>query len=150
MATTLTLTHPQSTKSIANQLIDRAILPTLDLFELTDCCCAFVNILLETNDKVERMALCGRLGFALAELKNQCDEDLPEHLIEKLVTEISVQSCIPDCWQDTTMLVGYTQALNQALLSQSLANNISQELAGLLHDLVYLLADYVREPYLSN
>lgn len=150
MATTLTLTHPQSTKSITNQLIDRAILPTLDLFELTDCCCAFVNVLLETNDKVERMALCGRLGVALAELKNQCDEDLPEHLIEKLVTEILVPSCIPDCWHDTTMLVGYTQALNQALLSQTLANNISQELAGLLHDLVYLLADYVREPYLSH
>ena len=48
------------------------------------------------------------------------------------------------------MLVGYAQALDQALLSQTLASAVSQELAGLLHDLIYLLADFVREPYLQH
>lgn len=150
MATIPTLANPQSTDSIACQLLDLPIPSTLDLFELTDCCCAFVNVLLETHHKAERLALCGRLAFTLDEIKNRCDEDLPLHLVEQLSTEILAQSCVPDCWQDTAMLVGYAQALNQALLSQTLASAVSQELAGLLHDLVYLLADFVREPYLPH
>ncbi|PAN77298.1 hypothetical protein CIW69_09655 [Enterobacter cloacae] len=148
MATIPTLAHPHSSDSIACQLLDLPISSTQDLFELTDCCCAFVNVLLETHNRAERLVLCGRLAFAIEELKNRCDEDLPSHLIEKLSTALPAQSCMPDCWQDTAMLVGYAQALNQALLSQTLASAVSQELAGLLHDLIYFLADYVREPYL--
>ncbi|KAA5945370.1 hypothetical protein F1543_07985 [Enterobacter cloacae] len=150
MATIPILANSQTTDSIACQLLDLPICSTLDLFELTDCCCAFVNVLLETHDKAERLALCGRLAFAIDELKNRCDEDLPPHLVERLSNQFPAQSCIPDCWQDTAMLVGYVQALNQALLSQTLAGTVSQELAGLLHDLIYLLADYVREPYLQH
>lgn len=150
MATIPILAHPHSTDSFSCQLLDLPISSTLDLFELTDCCCAFVNVLLETHDKAERLALCGRLAFTLNELKNRCEEDLPPHLLERLSTALPAQSCVPDCWQDTAMLVEYAQALNQALLSQTLASAVSQELAGLLHDLIYLLADYVREPYLSH
>ncbi|MBJ5866754.1 hypothetical protein JGL56_03290 [Salmonella enterica subsp. enterica serovar Derby] len=150
MATIPTLAHPHSTDSIACQLLELPIFSTLDLFELTDCCCAFVNVLLETHDKAERLALCGRLSFTFDEIKNRCDEDLPLHLVEQLSNALPAQSCVPDCWQDTAMLVGYAQALNQALLSQTLASAVSQELAGLLHDLVYLLADFVREPYLQH
>ncbi len=150
MATIPTLAHPHSTDSFSCQLLDLPISSTLDLFELTDCCCAFVNVLLETHDKAERLALCGRLAFTLNELKNRCEEDLSPHLLERLSAALPAQSCVPDCWQDTAMMVGYAQALNQALLSQTLASAVSQELAGLLHDLIYLLADYVREPYLSH
>ncbi|WP_421512131.1 hypothetical protein ACOQH0_09870 [Enterobacter sp. JS8-1] len=150
MATIPTLANPQSTDSISCQLLDLPIPSTLDLFELTDCCCAFVNVLMETQDKAERLAFCGRLAFTLDELKNRCDEDLPPRLVERLSTPLSTQSCMPDCWQDTAMLVGYAKALNQALLSQTQAIAVSQELAGLLHDLIYLLADFVREPYLQH
>jgi len=56
---------------------------------------------------------------------------------------------IPDCWQETATLVEYAQALTQALLSNTLPPPLATSLTGLLHDVVYLLAEFVKEPYLT-
>ncbi|WP_327060886.1 hypothetical protein [Leclercia adecarboxylata] len=72
---------------------------------------------------------------------------MPPHLIEPLVAGETVTSCIPDCWQETATLVEYAQALTQALLSNTLPQPVAKSLTGLLHDVVYLLAESVKEPY---
>lgn len=48
------------------------------------------------------------------------------------------------------MPVHYAQALAQAILGNTLPREVSMALMGLLHDMVYLLADYVKEPYLPS
>ncbi|WP_434131368.1 hypothetical protein [Enterobacter cloacae] len=42
------------------------------------------------------------------------------------------------------MPVNYAQALAQAILGNTLPQGVNDALTGLLHDMVYLLADYVR------
>jgi len=61
-----------------------------------------------------------------------------------------VTSCVPECWQETALQVDYAQALTQALLAGMLPLGVAKELTGLLHDMVWLLAEFVKEPYIAN
>ncbi|WP_346417656.1 hypothetical protein [Enterobacter genomosp. O] len=45
--------------------------------------------------------------------------------------------------------VNYAQALAQAIVGNTLPQGVNDALTGLLHDMVYLLVDFVREPYLQ-
>ncbi|WP_316043717.1 hypothetical protein [Enterobacter asburiae] len=98
----------------------------------------------------ERNALCGRLLHALGVLERLCDDDLPPHLIEQLIAGEATKSCMPDSWQDTATSVNYAQALAQAILGNTLPQSVAQSLRGLLHDMVYLIAEFVKEPYLTS
>jgi len=109
-----------------------------------------VNILLETKEASVRLALCGRLSHVLARLAQLCDEDLPPHLVAQLTVDEPPESAMPDCWQDTYLMVKYLRSLNQALLGNMLPGKVAEDLAGLLHDMVYILRDYVREPYRTH
>lgn len=56
---------------------------------------------------------------------------------------------MPDSWQETITPVKYAQALAQAIQGITLPQSVNYALAGLLHDMVYLLAGFVKEPYLQ-
>lgn len=116
---------------------------------MVDLCAAFACVQVETDNVSERHALCGRLLHALAVLERLCDNDLPQHLIEQLIAGEAAPSCMPDSWQDTATPVKYAQALAQAIQGNTLPQSVNNALAGLLHDMVYLLADFVKEPYLQ-
>jgi len=45
--------------------------------------------------------------------------------------------------------VRITATLTQALLSNTLPPPVVKSITGLLHDVVYLLAEFVKEPYLT-
>lgn len=77
-----------------------------------------------------------------------CDDDLPAHLIEQLIAGDAAPSCMPHCWQETIAPVTYTRSLAQAILGNTLPQEVNHALTGLLHDMVYLLAEFVEEPYL--
>lgn len=147
MATIPTLSYPEFDERVTHQLLTSPLPVSADLFEVTDLCASFVNVLLETQDVSARLALCGRLSQALERLAQLCDEDLPPHLIARLTASELPDSAMPDCWQDTYLAVGYLRSLNQALLGNTLPDALANDLAGLLHDMVYILRDYVREPY---
>ncbi|MGN7789070.1 hypothetical protein [Enterobacter sp. 22452] len=132
------------------QLIALPLPASADLFDVADLCAAFASALVETDEVSERNALCGRLLHALGELERRCEGDLPAHLIEQLIAGDAAPSCMPDCWQETITSVHYAQALAQAILGNTLPQSVNIALTGLLHDLVYLLADYVKEPYLPS
>ncbi len=130
-----------------NNLLNMPIPATADLFQVADLCSEFVIKLVESDDPAESLALCGRLSHALTALRQLCDEDLPPHLLESLTVDEPPAPCVPDCWVDSNVLVEYAQGLTQVLLSRTLSNPVMVPLTGLLHDLVILLTDYLKQPY---
>ncbi|OXL38124.1 hypothetical protein CA284_19235 [Enterobacter mori] len=149
----MTILSPLSASShvsFTEQLITLPLPASANLFDVADLCAAFASALVEADDASERNALCGRLLHALGELERLCDDDLPPQLIEQLIAGDAAPSCMPACWQETIMPVNYAQALAQAILGNTLPQSVNDALSGLLHDMVYLLADYVKEPYLQS
>lgn len=71
--------------------------------------------------------------------------DLSPDLIAQLIMGEKMNSCVPDCWQDTLTQVHYALALTQAVKGGTLPAHVAKELTGLLHDMVWLLAEFVKE-----
>ena len=149
MATIQTLIFPQSDENIIQQLITRPLPVDADLFDVADNCAALVTVLVESDDNVISTALCERLLHALRKLRELCDVDLPPDLIAQLIMGEKLNSCVPDCWQDTLTQVDYVLALTQAVMGGTLPAHVAKELTGLLHDMVWLLAEFVKEPRIT-
>lgn len=136
-------------ESAVNHLLHLQLPDSADLFELTDTCAAYVSVLVETDDAVTFAMLCKQLLAALKRLRECCDAELPSHLVEQLIAGEKIASCVPDCWQDTALQVDYAVALTLAVMGGTLPASVAKELTGLLHDMVWLLADFVKEPYIT-
>ena len=149
MATTPKFSYVLSEKSAVHHLINHSISDSADLFGLADACTAYVSVLVETDDAVTFTTLCERLLAALKRLRECCDDDLPPYLVEQLIAGEKVTSCVPDCWQETTLQVDYTVALTLAVMGGTLPVSVAKELTGLLYDMVWLLAEFVKEPYIT-
>ncbi|HII4349569.1 TPA: hypothetical protein ACY4O8_000461 [Enterobacter cloacae] len=150
MATIPTLTYFPSDESFILQLISRPLPADADLFVVADNCAALVSVLVEIEDAKMFTALCERLLQALRKLRELCDADLPPDLIAQLIMGEKLNSCVPDCWQDTLTQVDYVLALTQAVMGGTLPAHVAKELTGLLHDMVWLLAEFVREPRITT
>lgn len=149
MTTIPTLTYPQSDEQVIPASLTTPLPAAADLFEVADRCAALVSVLIETDDRASRTALCEGLLHALHQLRERCDAELPPHLIAQLIQGETLTSCMPDCWQETAPQVDYALALVQAILGGTLPASVEKELAGLLHDLVWLVNEFVKEPYIS-
>ena len=149
MATTPGFSYALSEESAVHHLINTSISDSADLFELADACTAYVSVLVETDDAVTFTILCERLLELLKRLREHCDTELPPHLVERLIAGEKIVSCVPDCWQETALQVDYAVALTLAVMGGTLPASVAKELTGLLHDMVWLLAEFVREPYIS-
>ncbi|MCK7306450.1 MULTISPECIES: hypothetical protein [Enterobacter] len=149
MATTPEFSYALSEESAVHQLITHPISDSADLFELADACAAYVSVLVETDDAVTFATLCKQLLAALKRLRECCDSELPPYLVERLIAGEKIASCVPDCWQETTLQVDYAVALTLAVMGGTLPVNVAKELTGLLHDMVWLLAEFVKEPYIA-
>jgi len=148
MTTIPTLTYPQFDEQVIPASLTTPLSAAADLFEVADRCAALVSVLIETDDRASRIALCEGLLHALHLLRERCDAELPPHLIAQLIQGEKLNSCMPDCWQETAPQVDYALALVQAILGGTLPASVEKELAGLLHDLVWLLNEFVKEPYI--
>jgi len=149
MTTLFNLSYTPSDESVIQQLIALPLPADADLFEAAEHCAALVSVLVETDDAAAFTALCERLLHGLRQLRELCDTDLPPYLVAQLIVGEKVTSCVPECWQETALQVDYTQALTQALLAGTLPPGVAKELTGLLHDMVWLLAEFVKEPYIT-
>lgn len=149
MNTILIPSYSHFEEDVIQQLLTQPLPASADLFEVADACAALVCVLIDTHDDETRNALCGRLLQALNQLRHLCDANLPPHLVEQLIAGESMTSCMPHCWQETATPVEYAQALTQALLGNTLPHPVATSLTGLLHDVVNMLAEYVKEPYLT-
>ena len=148
MATIPNFSYALSEESAVHHLINSSISDFADLFELADTCAAHVSVLVETDDAVTFATLCERLLAALKRLRECCDAELPSYLVEQLIAGEKITSCVPDCWQETTLQVDYAVALTLAVMGGTLPASLAKELTGLLHDMVWLLAEFVKEPYI--
>ena len=149
MATIPEFSYVLSEESVIHNLINLPVSESADLFELADACTAYASVLLETDDAVAFAILCERLLAALKRLRECCDAELPAYLVEQLIAGEKIASCVPDCWQETTLQVDYAVALTLAVMGGTLPANVAKELTGLLHDMVWLLAEFVKEPYIT-
>ena len=149
MATTPTLTSLPSDESVILQLLSQPLPADADLFVVADNCAALVSVLVEIEDAKLFTVLCERLLQALRKLRELCDVDLPPDLIAQLIMGEKMNSCVPDCWQDTLTQVDYVLALTQAVMGGTLPARVAKELTGLLHDMVWLLAEFVKEPRIT-
>ena len=113
-------------------------------------CAALVSVLLETDNSETCTALCERLLHGLRQLRELGDADLPPYLVAQLIVGEKATSCVPECCQETALQVDYAQALTQALQAGMLPPGVAKELTGLLHDMVWLLAEFVKEPYIAT
>lgn len=149
MTTIPTLTYPQSDEQVIPLSLTTPLSAAADLFETADRCAALVSVLIETDNRASRTALCEGLLHALCQLRKLCDAELPPHLFAQLIEGETLTSCMPDCWQETSLQVDYALALTHAILGGTLPASVEKELAGLLHDLVWLMNEFVREPYIA-
>lgn len=149
MATIPAFSYPLSEESAVHHLINLQLPDSADLFELADTCAAYVSVLVETDDAVTFATLCRRLLAVLKRLRECCDAELPPYLVEQLIAGEKLTSCVPDCWQETALQVDYAVALTLAVMGGALPASVARELTGLLHDMVWLLAEFVKEPYLT-
>lgn len=149
MATTPEFSYALSAESAVHHLFNNSISESADLFQLADACTAYVSVLVETDDEVTSTTLCKRLLAALKRLRECCDAELPPYLVEQLIAGEKMASCVPDCWQETTLQVDYAVALTLAVMGGTLPASVAKELTGLLHDMVWLMAEFVKEPYIA-
>ncbi|MDY0921861.1 hypothetical protein [Leclercia sp. CFBP8987] len=149
MATIPGFSYIQSNESVIQQLIALPFPTDADLFETAEHCAALVSVLVETDDAAIFTALCERLHHGLRQLRELCNAELPPYLVAQLIVGEKVTSCVPECWQETALQVDYALALTQALLAGTLPPGVAKELTGLLHDMVWLLAEFVKEPYIT-
>lgn len=149
MATIPGFSYALTEESAVYHLIHLQFPDSANLFELADACTVYVSVLVETDDAVTFTTLCKRLLVALKRLRECCDAELPSHLVEQLIAGEKIASCVPDCWQETTLQVDYAVALTLAVMGGTLPASVAKELTGLLHDMVWLLAEFVKEPYIT-
>lgn len=149
MTTLSNLYYSPSDESVIHQLTALPFPADADLFETAEHCAALVSVLVETDDAAIFSALCERLLHGLRQLRELCDADLPPYLVAQLIVGEKVASCVPDCWQETALQVDYALALTEALLAGTLPPGVTKELTGLLHDMVWLLAEFVKERYIT-
>ena len=150
MVTLSNLSYTPSDESILHHLTALPLPADADLFKTAEHCAALVSVLVETDDAAGFTALCECLLRGLRQLRELCDADLPPYLVTQLIVGEKVTSCVPECWQETALQVDYAQALTQALLAGTLPPGVAMELTGLLHDMVWLLAEFVKEPYIAT
>ena len=149
MATIPGFSYALTEESALHHLLHLQLPDSADLFELADTCAAYVSVLVETDDAVTFATLCERMLATLKRLRKSCDSELPPYLFERLIAGEKIASCVPDCWQDTALQVDYAVALTLAVMGGTLPVSVAKELTGLLHDMVWLLAEFVKEPYIT-
>lgn len=73
-----------------NHIHSLLVLPfpcSTDFTELADNCERFAEVLVETHEPAEKLALCGKLSSCLNLLRTTLHEPIPAHLTESLTVE---------------------------------------------------------------
>lgn len=139
-----TQSYTASDEEIVQQLIAMPI--AADRIELADASAALVCVLIETDNRDSRTALCQKLQQTLGQLLECSDTELSPERIAQIIEGERISTCVPACWQEMSTQVEYTLALTQAVQGGALPASVEKTLTGLLHDMVWMLAEFVKEP----
>lgn len=136
MATILNQTHP---------LLTVPFNADTDFTVLADHCEHFSDAMLECDDSVQRLALCGRLATCLRLLKSILNASIPPHLIECLTVD-ALPATSPRFEPDSESLCQYCQTLVQLLTEQKLSSETTPVVIELLAELVWFFAAGLKAP----
>ncbi|UWX93085.1 hypothetical protein N2K86_20990 [Enterobacter mori] len=89
---------------------------TTDFTELADNCSQFVGVLVECDDPIQKMVLCGRLSACLALLQPTLLEPVPGYLKASLTVD-DLPLDVPVFEPEVDQLRRYCQLLTQMLLA---------------------------------
>lgn len=118
-----------------------------DLFQVLEGCQGYVDELIDNNNLIERMALCGRLLAGLEGLKSLMLLPLPEHLIERLTLDnCAITDYGNPLATDSETLRSYCFALTMVLLNQQESPQQEERITEMLFDMVHLLAEDLKAP----
>lgn len=145
MTTKSTYVYASSTNALVQQLIDTPLATTAELPELADISAALVSVLKETDAHDTRKALCEKLLQTLGQMREYDTSEPSPELIAQLIEGERFSTSVPACWQEITVQVDYALALTQAVLGGTLPASVESSLTGLLHDMVWMLAEFVKE-----
>lgn len=136
MATTPIQFHPLFTFSFST---------ATDFTDLAEHSAHFGEMLIETDDPVQKMALCGRLHTSLMLLEAKLADPVPPHLIEQLTADT-----LPDDtsrpFRDCNDLCSYCIALTQTLSGLGFTSKATFHLSWLLYELTRNLNTEIRAP----
>jgi len=116
-----------------------------DFTELADNCERFVEMLVECNESIQKIALCGRLSACLTLLQSTLLDPVPDHLKESLTVD-DLPLNVPVFEPEVDQLGRYCQLVTQLLLNHSLSENDERVAGDLLQDLVGLYSDTLKAP----
>lgn len=116
-----------------------------DFTELADNCERFAEVIVDCDDPLQRMALCGRLSACLALLQPTLLEPVTENLKASLTVEC-FPTRVPRFEPEADQLCRYCQVLTQLLMSGTMAPKSETALRDLLYMLVAFFADTLKAP----
>lgn len=136
MATTLNQIHP---------LLTVPFNADTDFTVLGDHCEKLAEAQAECLDPALRMALCGRLGAALALLKTDLLHPVPAHLKDSLTVD-TLPVTSPRFAPDEGILCDYCLAMTQLLLCRMFSSQEEEQLRWLLAELTEYFTAEVKAP----
>ena len=136
MATIPTQTHP---------LLAVPFNAATDFTVLADHCENFAETLIESDDPVLRLALCGRLAACLTLLQPTLNAPIPSHLTDSLTVD-ALPADMPRFVPDAELLCDYSLTLAQLLIGQGMQPKVEQTITGLLCELVWYFAAEMKAP----
>lgn len=128
-----------------DQLLTIPFSAATDFTVLADYCDRFADTLIESDDSMLRLALCGRLVACLSLLRPTLNDPIPPHLIESLTTNTLPASS--SCFDPgSELLCDYSLTLARLLTGRALLPKMEQTLTGLMCELVWCFAAELKAP----
>jgi len=134
-----------TTPNFSHSLFTTPFDSTTDFTKLADNCERFVDVMVECEDRPQKMARCGRLSACLALLQPTLLEPVPEYLKASLTVD-DLPLDVPAFEPEVDQLVRYCQLLTQLLLARSLSESDERVAGDLLQGLVGLYSGMLKAP----
>ncbi|SUX27842.1 Uncharacterised protein [Cedecea davisae] len=118
-----------------------------DLFYVLNVCRRCVGELIETDNHVEYIALCGRLLAGFNVLRVVLDNPLPKYLIEQLTVEEGYSEALRTALEtESETICDYCAALSMVLLNQQLSAGQQIQITDLLYEVFIMLDQDLKAP----
>ncbi|EOV9570220.1 hypothetical protein ACN5LI_001840 [Cronobacter turicensis] len=133
---------------VLRDLLSGSLRSDNDFLALAPACSLLVAELLETHNTTARLALAGRLAYALRLLKEAIKGELtPEQIEELTADERPATSVTPGAFDpENGNLCDYCRVLTEILIARTVSEPEEKIIAGLLFELVNLLFENLTAP----
>jgi hypothetical protein len=136
-------------QTVTHSLLNLPFTHDTDFTVLADHCEQFAQTLVDNDDAIEKLALCGRLSACLALLQPTLNDPVPPELEESLTIN-DLPASLPAFEPDGDQLAHYCQTLTKLLLGRFLPEEMALAIEDLLCELTTYFAAMVKAPRWIN